>query len=96
MRIYLDFDGCRHCAGRNKFEHIERIEEVLREYPEAHVVISSSWREEHPFDEMRSYFAEDVQRQIVGVTPVLSLSHLVIQKSGLVTSHRAAGINGPL
>lgn len=72
MRIYLDFDGCMHCKGRNKFEHIAGIEAILRENPRAHIVISSSWREEHPFDEMRSYFAQDVQRRIVGVTPVIA------------------------
>jgi hypothetical protein len=73
MRIYLDFDGCLHRAGRDKvmFEHMEALETILREHPHTHVVISSSWREEHSFDEMRSYFAADVQRQIIGVTPVL-------------------------
>jgi hypothetical protein len=74
MRIYLDFDGCLHRAGRDKvmFEHIEALETILREHPHAHVVISSSWREEHSLDEMRSYFADDVQHQIVDVTPVLA------------------------
>lgn len=73
MRIYLDFDGCLHRAGRDKimFEHINALEAILREHPFVGVVISSSWREKHSFDEMRSYFADDVQHQIVDVTPVL-------------------------
>ncbi len=34
------------------------------------MLISSSWREVHPFDELRLFFAESLQARIVGVTPV--------------------------
>lgn len=68
-----DFDGCMHRAGPDKimFEHIDAFVSILPEYANVEVVISSSWREEQSFDEMRSYFADDVQHQIIDVTPVL-------------------------
>jgi hypothetical protein len=46
------------------------IEEVLREFQAVQVVISSSWREHHPMDEMREYFAIDLQPRIIGATPL--------------------------
>jgi hypothetical protein len=38
--------------------------------PHVEVVISSSWREDHPIDEIREYFAEDLRGRIVGMTPM--------------------------
>jgi hypothetical protein len=74
MRIYLDFDGCLHRRLPNsiELEHIAAVNAILREFPGAHVVISSSWREDHSFEELRGYFSKDVADQIVGVTPVMT------------------------
>lgn len=72
MRIYLDFDGVLHGVPYIKapFELLPAFEAVLRTHPKAEVVITSSWREEFAFEEMRTWFAEDVRRQIIGVTPI--------------------------
>lgn len=72
-RIYLDFDGVLHRrpAVAGPFEHLEAFETVLRDYPDTEVVISSSWREGYSFEEMRDWFAPDVQHQVIGVTPLL-------------------------
>jgi hypothetical protein len=74
--LFTDFDGVLHphpTAGRSSdlFCSMHLLEDVLRQVPEVEVVISSSWREHHPFDEMREYFAEDLRERIVGVTPML-------------------------
>jgi hypothetical protein len=47
------------------------VEGVLRQFPEVEIVISSSWREYHPFDEMQDYFSTDIRERIVGMTPVI-------------------------
>jgi len=74
--LFTDFDGVMHprpTAGRDAglFVSLHLFEGVLREVPAIEVVISSSWREHHPFDVMREYFAEDLRERIVGVTPLL-------------------------
>jgi hypothetical protein len=73
MRIYLDFDGCMHRVGRDKimFEHINAFGLILHDYPNAEVVISSSWREEFSLRQLRDFFPDDVALRVVDVTPVL-------------------------
>jgi hypothetical protein len=70
--LFLDFDGVMHPFGAAiDFYFCRRglLEAWLRARPGVDLVISSSWREMHPLDEMRSYFSEDLQSRIVGVTP---------------------------
>jgi hypothetical protein len=71
--LFLDFDGCMHpfgCDIDRYFCHLSLLEAWLRERPSVGIVISSSWREMHPFEEMRSYFSEDLQQRILGMTPI--------------------------
>lgn len=71
--LFLDFDGCMHpfgCAIDRYFCHLELLEAWLRRRPCVVVVISSSWRENHPLDEMQSYFSDDIQNRLIGTTPV--------------------------
>ena len=70
--LFLDSDGVCHpfrCPVDQLFCHLEMLEDWLRRRPGVDVVISSSWREVHPFDEMQSFFSEDVQSRVIGVTP---------------------------
>lgn len=73
MRIYLDFDGVLHGVPYTKeaFELLPAFEDVLRAHPRVEVVITSSWREQFSFEEMRTWFSPDVQHQVIGVTPIL-------------------------
>lgn len=72
--IFLDFDGVMHpfrCGCDRYFCHLGLLEAWLRRRPTLDIVVSSSWREVHPLDEMQSYFSEDLQRRILGVTPII-------------------------
>jgi hypothetical protein len=69
----LDFDGVLHPmndAAAGRFCRLPLLEAWLREHYGVDVVITSSWREAHPLDELRSHFAEDVRQRVVGVTPL--------------------------
>ncbi len=73
MIIFLDFDGVLHpspSGERGIFFHLDRFEAVLREFPFVKVVISSSWREGYPEDVVTGIFSEDIQRRILGITPL--------------------------
>jgi hypothetical protein len=76
MILFLDFDGVLHpdrASVDELFCRIGLLQDWLRVRPGVDVVISSSWREVHPIDELRSFFAEDLQARIVGVTPNLKV-----------------------
>lgn len=70
--LFLDFDGVTHpepCELDQIFLKLPLIEDVLREFDDCKIVISSSWRVVHPRDEMRDYFAADIRPRVLGVTP---------------------------
>jgi hypothetical protein len=83
--VFLDFDGVTHpdpCETGRLFTKLPLIEEVLRRFNECKIVISSSWRVVHPLDEMRGYFAVDMQSRVIGMTP----EHRAL-RGGLVSSY---------
>jgi hypothetical protein len=70
--VFLDFDGVTHpdpCEMGRLFINLPLIEAVLRRFSACKIVISSSWRVVHPLDEMRGYFAVDMQSRVIGMTP---------------------------
>lgn len=76
MLLFLDFDGVLHPEhpGRRandayQFCRLPLLEGWLRLRPGVDVVISSSWREAHPLDELVGYFSVDLQSRVVGCTP---------------------------
>lgn len=78
MIVFLDFDGVLHPENTDsKTELLNRlplVEEVLREFPRAEIVISSAWRLNWRDPsvatlEMRKYFSEDIAPRVMGVTP---------------------------
>lgn len=77
MLLFLDFDGVLHprSAGEHPFVHIPRIERVLRDFPLVQVVISSSWREVTPIQELQAIFSEDLRRRIIGTTPLVDIEY---------------------
>ncbi len=78
--VFLDFDGVTHpdpCEMGRLFTKLPLIEAVLRRFDACKIVISSSWRVVHPLDEMREYFAVDMQSRVIGMTPQQRASDLM-------------------
>lgn len=73
--LFLDFDGVLHPAGVREDSYLvdlPNLAEVLRRFTGAvQVVVSSTWREYESLDQLRGYFPQDLQRLVVGVTPLL-------------------------
>lgn len=77
MLIFLDFDGVLHPFlhrhTQRAFCYLPRFENVLRAFPRTKVVVTSTQRETKSLLELRSLFAPDVARAIIGATPVKTL-----------------------
>jgi hypothetical protein len=89
--LFLDFDGVTHpepCEKGELFLRLPLIEDVLREFGTCKIVISSSWRAVHGLDEMREYFAADMQSRVIGVTPEYSVLRLHGIVEPAATYHR--------
>jgi hypothetical protein len=83
MFIFLDIDGVlipekrfTQAVDREDYckfdpDCLQKFEDVLRRYPHALVVISSSWREIFPFEFVRPLFSPDIVDRVVGFTPFL-------------------------
>lgn len=79
--IFLDFDGVLHPVHprddlpeneAQPFCYMPRFAAVLRDFPEAVIVISSTWRLHRNIDQLRTYFPADLQSRLVGMTPDLA------------------------
>ncbi|HUL68311.1 MAG TPA: HAD domain-containing protein [Burkholderiaceae bacterium] len=72
MIVFLDFDGVLHpdpCRDEQLFEHAPRLTRALEEFPEASVVLSTSWRTFLKFEQLVEPLDADLQRRVIGVTP---------------------------
>lgn len=72
MILFLDFDGCLHTVGGPVFEHADRVADLLREFPHVDIVLSTSWREIYPYDDLRHFLGADLSRRVIGKTPVIT------------------------
>lgn len=77
MILFLDFDGVLHperpaAPGEHLFCRLPLLENWLRGRPGVDLVISSSWREAHPLDELVGYFTDDLQGRVLGATPAIT------------------------
>ena len=77
MILFLDFDGVLHpeydrqaAPADVAFCHLPRFEAVMCDHPEVEIVISSTWREQFPLDDLRARFSPDIAARIVGATPI--------------------------
>ena len=92
MLIFLDIDGVlipnriheKYAAPENimKFNSacLNHFENVLRSYPNARVVISSSWREIFSFEVIPPLFSPDIASRIIGCTPFLNPKNIYQHK----------------
>ena len=73
--LFLDFDGVTHpdpCRKEEFFGQLPLIENVLREYRQVDIVISSSWRYDHSLPELQAYFSSDMRARVIDVTPTVA------------------------
>ena len=80
MILFLDFDGVLHPLGSTPAQYFSRLpllEQFLRdEAPAWQVVISSSWREFHPHQQLLEVFSPGLRPRIIGSTPADGASAL--------------------
>ena len=77
MLVFLDFDGVLHpypCSDSEYFCWMDNLESVLHTFSNTEVIISSSWREHYDFSALQQLFPKSIQKQIIGVTPVITES----------------------
>ncbi len=72
--LFLDFDGVLHpefCHESRHFSYLPFFEQVLRSSADVDVdvVVSSTWRQQYPRDQLRSRLSTDVAHRVIGVTP---------------------------
>lgn len=93
MILFLDFDGVLHPFHRpaGAFSLLPYFERVMRDLPQVDIVISSSWREGHSLEEMKSFFSPDIAERIIDATPVLNfLEHQYVREEEIAAwLHRA-------
>ena len=76
MLVFLDFDGVLHpfpCHYALHFCQRNLLEDFFRQpaQADARFVISSTWRNHYPLDELRRWFSPDFHDRIIGCTPTL-------------------------
>ncbi|NTV12195.1 MAG: hypothetical protein HGA47_15730 [Zoogloea sp.] len=68
--VFLDFDGVTHPWGEvEDFRCLPVFEDVVREFPEARIVIASDWRTLFSMKRLVARFSPDIQPRVVGSTP---------------------------
>ena len=73
--LFLDFDGVTHpdpCDKERLFESLPLIESVLHRFPDVRVVLSTTWRQNHPIEELRGLFSDAIASRVIGGTPTIS------------------------
>lgn len=73
--LFLDFDGVLHSDWDRPpvlFSQLPLLEAVLREHAHVNIVLSTSWRETDPLEELQKPFSEDLRQRVIGSTPVLN------------------------
>lgn len=71
ITLFLDFDGVLHRARADDDElfcRLALLENVLRDFPQVQIVISSSWAEQFSLDELKCHLGGLASRTI-GVIP---------------------------
>ena len=85
--IFLDFDGVLHPDGIAKFSRLPILERFLFEMPDAEVVVSSTWREDHTLDQLRGFFSPPLRSRISGVTPSLDDGYEIGERQKEILSY---------
>lgn len=74
MILFLDIDGVLHPdppQPDQRLRSLPRLVEILRDFTQVEVVISSLWREKLSLDELRELFPTEIRSRIIDVTPIV-------------------------
>ncbi|MDO8653448.1 MAG: HAD domain-containing protein [Undibacterium sp.] len=79
MILFLDFDGVLHpmmaLTELGTFDNLPRLENVLRDFVNVKIVITSSRREHSSLSTLSQNFSSDIASRIIGATPILRLQN---------------------
>lgn len=73
MILFLDIDGVLHPdppQPDQRLRSLPRLVQILRDFPQVEVVISSLWREHLSLEQLRYLFPVDLRERIIDVTPI--------------------------
>ncbi|HBO6002487.1 hypothetical protein I5I46_01585 [Pseudomonas aeruginosa] len=73
MILFLDIDGVLHPdppQPDQRLRSLPRLVEILRDFPQVEVVISSLWRSKLSLDQLRDLFPVDMRERIIDLTPI--------------------------
>ncbi|HYB51328.1 MAG TPA: HAD domain-containing protein [Burkholderiaceae bacterium] len=73
MILFLDFDGVLHpdpCPDKGRlFENAQRLADTLAQFPEVAIVLSTSWRNVRPENELLEPLPATLRVRVLGITP---------------------------
>lgn len=79
MILFLDFDGVLHPMSDRlnveSFCYVPRLENVLREFFDVKIVITSMQREHLSLPILSQYFSADIADRIIGTTSILPIKN---------------------
>lgn len=64
--LFLDFDGVLHEGENDTLKYITNFENILLNFPQVDIVLSTNWRLNNSFSLLRSKFSSQFQRRIIG------------------------------
>ncbi|HXY22312.1 MAG TPA: HAD domain-containing protein, partial [Burkholderiaceae bacterium] len=72
MILFLDFDGVLHpdpCPDQSRlFENAARLADALQKFPEVGIVLSTSWRNVRPENELLDPLPASLRARVLGIT----------------------------
>lgn len=79
MLLFLDFDGVLHLMlsrfGVESFCYLPKLENVLREFTNVKLVLTSNQREHSSLPTLLQHFSSDIAERFIGVTPVFPMKN---------------------
>jgi hypothetical protein len=71
--LFLDFDGVLHpdpCYDASRlFENAPRLAHALRDFPRVTLVLSTSWRQARPYEQLLGLLPAPLRQRVIGITP---------------------------
>ncbi|MBU9199818.1 hypothetical protein KTD31_00195 [Burkholderia multivorans] len=92
--IFLDFDGVLHPCTAGTFIYLDRFHAFLHDHPDVRVVLSTSWRNDHPWPALLGLFALELQGRFLGVTPELDAALPAVREAEIELWRREHGFLG--